>query len=101
MDVDDLVRIRVVIPVRQCDFACGGAGLRAHPGGLHTVRLENVARARERCRVGGVLTIAALEQHHTNVIRKGSDDKKRQHPPSEEDENLTALSLVTSTLANC
>ena len=63
VDVDDLVGGRVVEPVVEGELTRGGLGV-GRIGSARTGR-------RERGRVGGVLLVAAFDEHHPDVEREG------------------------------
>ncbi|HTK44223.1 MAG TPA: hypothetical protein VL749_02575 [Patescibacteria group bacterium] len=44
--------------------------------------------------------IASFDENHPDVEGKGGDDKERQDPAREQDQNLAAL-VARASIANC
>ena len=82
-DVDYLVRIGVVVPIHAREIARGVDGPRR-------IR-EHVASPGQRRRIGGVLLVTSLDEHHPHIEREGSDEQEQQQAASEQDQDLSAL----------
>ncbi len=62
-----------------------------------TSSAEDVASARKGGRVGRVLLVASLHQHHPNVEGQSRDDEQREERPGEEDENLPSFGISAAS----
>src|SRR5438046_6524493 len=91
-NVDGLVRVGVVEPVHLGEF----------PGGRLRFRglTQDETRPSERRRVGRVLLVASLQQHHSRVERERGEDEQPDDPEGKEDQDLTTLGTTTAEAAS-